>query len=139
MIIFNWIGVGMGIGAALVAAVLAKVLELVIGHPGPDGTNLLIGGVAAIGIDLGYRLTQNPPEAGLLRVYHPKAGGAFFWIPVWVVALWFGYDGANTILNPPQPLEVVSKSGISSITLPVGWEQEEGREFADIQASHNLS
>src|SRR5205807_3369441 len=72
IIIFNWVGVGIFLLSALVAAPFALLL-------GKTGT-MLACGIAMSALDLGYRM-----KFGEGQILHPRRGGAFYYIPVWIL------------------------------------------------------
>jgi hypothetical protein len=81
MIIYNYIGVGMLALAALIAGLFAAMLckfDWFLSYGKPVCFAAI--GVFMIVLDLWYRMTRG--EGSLL---HPRRGGQFFFIPVWII------------------------------------------------------
>jgi len=76
MLIFNWIGAGM--------TILGVVVGIIAGSMLGGKSDILVGGIAMIAIDLVYRSISNSPFE-FANLLYPKRGGNLFFIPVWII------------------------------------------------------
>lgn len=83
--IFNIIGIAMCVVAYLIATIFPTSEE------GIDTRFLAWGNLIGL-IDFGYRVIRNP-EGDKFGFFHPKRGGQIFFIPVWIVGIFFGVVG----------------------------------------------
>ena len=76
---------------------VAYVVGLVIGTTA-ENLLMLMGGPLLVACDLLYRGKRAGSSSGHKRWYHPRLGGQLFFIPVWILGLFWGLLGTYRLL-----------------------------------------